>query len=55
MVMQMNMIYRTEFPEQKKFNDCIKKFFKWSQMAEQQLKQGFLLPLYRLFSNDLFK
>lgn len=53
MMMQMSVIYKSEFSELKKFNDSRKRFFKWEQIAEGQLEEGFLLPLYRVFAHDL--
>lgn len=34
MVMQMSIIYKSEFMEQRNFNNSVKRFLKWSQIAE---------------------
>lgn len=53
--MQMSMIYKSEFNEQTSFNNSVKRFLKWSQIAEDHLNQNFLLILYKIFAADLLK
>lgn len=55
MVMQMSIIYKSEFLEQRNFNNSVKRFLRWSQIAEEHLNQGFLLVLYRLFAAELIR
>lgn len=55
MVMQMSIIYKSEFMEQRNFNNSVKRFLRWSQIAEDHLGQGFLLVLYRLFATELIR